>query len=224
MASLKTDSNPYLAARREWNERYGEYIAQARTWRVTALLSLTVAAFSTGGLVYQGFAARLVPYVVKVDKLGAAMAVSRADEAGRPDKAVIVASLARWVSNMRSVYADASAERAILREGYALINRRGPAYAAMNEHMRGNDPFERAKTETVSIEVETVLPLGDASETNNWRIEWREEVRPRDGSRSIVKPMQATVSLLFDPPKDEAQIRLNPMGVYVNSFDWAQRL
>jgi len=24
---------PYLAARREWNERYGDYIARARNWR-----------------------------------------------------------------------------------------------------------------------------------------------------------------------------------------------
>jgi type IV secretion system protein VirB5 len=215
-------TNPYLAARREWNERYGEYIAQARTWRVTALLALLVAAVSTSGLVWIASSSGIVPYVVKVDKLGAAVAVSRADEAAFPDKAVIVASLARWVANMRSVYADAAAERAILKEGYAMINRRSPAYQAMNAHMRAHDPFERAKTETVTLEVETVLPLG--GDNASWRIEWREETRSRDGADTTVKPMQATVTLAFLPPSDEATIRLNPMGIYVNSFDWAQRL
>ena len=41
-----------------------------------------------------------------------------------------------------------AAERAILKEGYAMINRRSDAYAAMNAHMRAHDPFERAKSET----------------------------------------------------------------------------
>ena len=33
----------YMAARAEWNERYGSYIAQAHAWRLTALASLGVA-------------------------------------------------------------------------------------------------------------------------------------------------------------------------------------
>ena len=39
----------YLAARREWNERYGSYIAQANAWRLTALASLGVAFVAVGG-------------------------------------------------------------------------------------------------------------------------------------------------------------------------------
>ena len=35
--------NPYLDARREWNERYGSYIAQARNWRFAAVVALLLA-------------------------------------------------------------------------------------------------------------------------------------------------------------------------------------
>ena len=31
--------NPYVAAKREWNERYGSYIHQARMWQIMAFLS-----------------------------------------------------------------------------------------------------------------------------------------------------------------------------------------
>ena len=31
--------NPYLAARREWDERYGDQITRARNWRTMAFLS-----------------------------------------------------------------------------------------------------------------------------------------------------------------------------------------
>jgi type IV secretion system protein VirB5 len=225
MKHLKRDKadpglSPYLAARQEWNERYGSYIAQAYAWRLTAILALIIAALATGGLVLIASQSQVVPYVVKVDRLGTAIAVDRADRAERPDEAVIVAQLARWVAAVRSVYADAAAQRTLVKEGYAMINRRGNAFGALNDHMRAHDPFERAKTETVAVEVESVLPISGDS----WRLEWREEVRGRDGARLSSSQHQATVTISFNPPGDEATLRINPSGLYINSFHWARRL
>ena len=40
-ASAAADNDsPYLSARREWNERYGDYIAQARNWRRAAFAAI----------------------------------------------------------------------------------------------------------------------------------------------------------------------------------------
>ena len=218
--SARGTLSPYLAARQEWNERYGSYISQAYAWRLTAVIALIVAVITSGGMVLIASQSQVVPYVVKVDKLGAAVAVDRADRAGRPDDAVIVAQLARWVSAVRSVYVDASAQRSLVKEGYAMINRRGGAFGVLNDYMRANDPFERAKTETVSVEVESVLPISGDS----WRLEWREEVRGRDGARLTSSQYQATVNISFNPPTDEATLRMNPSGLYINAFHWARRL
>ena len=136
---------PYIAARQEWLERYGDYISQARTWRVTAILALGVATLAVGGLIALANQNRVVPYVVKVDKLGAAVAVERADTAARPDAAIIKAQLARWVTAMRSVYVDAAAQRALVREAYGMINRLGASYGALNDYMRAHDPFEQGQ-------------------------------------------------------------------------------
>ena len=212
--------NPYLAARQEWNERYGSYIAQAYAWRLTALIALAIAAIASFGLVMVAGQNQVVPYVVKVDKLGSAVAVTRADRAERPDEPVIVAQLARWVTAVRSVYVDAGAQRALVKEGYAMINRRGDAFGALNDYMRATDPFERAKTETVAVEVESVLPISGDS----WRLEWREDVRGRDGARLSSSEYQATVNISFNPPTDEATLRINPSGLYINAFHWARRL
>ena len=212
--------DPYLAARSEWMERYGSYIAQAHAWRLTALIALLIAAIATAGVVLMANRNQVVPYVVKVDKLGSAVAVAHADRLERPDQAVIVAQLARWVSAVRSVYVDAGAQRALVKEGYAMINRRGDAFGTLNDYMRANDPFERAKTETVAIEVESVLPISNDS----WRLEWREVVRARDGARLSSNQYQATVSISFNPPRDEATLRINPSGLYINTFHWARRL
>jgi type IV secretory pathway TrbF-like protein len=213
-------SAAYLAARQEWLERYGDYIAQARNWRMVALLALIVAGVALTSLVLLARQSRVVPYVVKVDRLGEAVAVARADAAAQPDEVIIKAQLARWLTAVRSVYVDAAAQRTLITEAYAMINRLGTAYGALNDHMRVHDPFERAKTETVAVQVESVLPIAGAS----WRVEWREEVRSRDGGRVASTQYQASVSMSFNPPTDEAALRLNPTGLYINSFHWAKRL
>jgi type IV secretion system protein VirB5 len=86
--------------------------------------------------------------------------------------------------------------------------------------MRASDPFERAKGETVSVTVQSVLPLAGST----WRVEWREDVRPRDGSAPVSTQYQASVTIGFSPPRDEATLRANPLGLYVNAFSWARRL
>jgi len=218
--SARRGDNPYLNARREWNERYGDYIAQARNWRLAAILAILTALITASGLAYIGSQSQIVPYIVRVDKLGSAAAVDRADQTFKPDNQLIVASLARFIANIRSVYTDAGAERALLKEAYAMINERGDGYVRLNDYMRAHDPFERAKTETVIVEVESVLPLS----ADSWRIEWREETRTRDGSKPQSQHWQANVSITINPPSDEATIRLNPLGIYINSYNWSQRL
>ncbi len=213
-------ANPYLDARREWNERYGGYIAQARNWRIAALLALCIALVSAGGLIHVASQSQIVPYIVRVDKLGSTAIAERVGEPFKPDNQLIVASLARWIAGIRSVYTDAGAQRVLLKEAYAMVNERGEGYGRLNDYMRARDPFERAKTETVIVEVESVLPLS----ADSWRIEWREETRARDGSAPKHQQWQATVSISINPPSDEAAIRLNPLGIYINSYNWSQRL
>jgi type IV secretion system protein VirB5 len=213
-------TNPYLNARREWNERYGSYIARARAWQWAALAALAVALIAVAGVVYLSSQQRLVPYVVEVDKLGQVAAVARAEPLRTPDQRILRAHLARWIANVRSVWVDVAAERAVLKEAYAAVNRRGAAYNALNDHFRAHDPFERAKQETINVEVQSVLPVSDAT----WRVEWREERRARDGALLETQIWLATLSIVVSPPTDEAAMLINPLGIYVNTFSWSPRL
>lgn len=93
-ASAPGNDNPYLSARREWNERYGDYIVQARNWRGAAFAALAIAAVLAVGVVWQAAQSKVVPYVVQIDKLGDAVAVARADRAAPADARVVKAQLA----------------------------------------------------------------------------------------------------------------------------------
>ena len=210
----------YRTGRQEWLERYGDYIVQARTWRRIAVLALITTALSVAAVIQMASQSQVVPYVVKLDRVGAVAAVDRADRMERPDNALITAQLSRWITAVRTVYVDAAAQRALINEGYAMINRRGDAYGVLNEHMRGHDPFERAKGETASVEVQSVLPIAG----DTWRVEWREDTRSRDGTPISTIQYQATVTISFSQPRDEATLRVNPLGLYISAFNWARRL
>ncbi len=66
-----------------------------------------------------------MPYVVQTDKLGDALAISRADIAPPADPRLIRAQLARWIADVRSVYVDVAAERTLIKDAYAMVDRNG---------------------------------------------------------------------------------------------------
>lgn len=212
--------NPYLNARREWNERYGSYVAQRDAWRRAAFVSWGVSLLAVAGLTWVAAQPRLQPYVVAVDRLGAPVPIAPAEQAIQGDRRIVRAELARWITNIRSVSPDAAAERTAVTAAYALLNRRSAAFETVNEFMRANNPFERARRETVSVEIVSVLPL--TGET--WRVEWREIVRARDGSVTSTQPWQAALTLTTSPPRDEQTVLRNPLGLYVTALSWSQRL
>ena len=42
--------NPYLAARRTWNDHVGSVVSQRQTWQVIGILSLLIALAGVGGV------------------------------------------------------------------------------------------------------------------------------------------------------------------------------
>jgi type IV secretion system protein VirB5 len=215
---LAPGKETYIAARAEWNERYGSYIQQARFWRLAFFMSAAVSVMSVGGVVLIGSQSRLVPYIVEVNQLGDALAAERADVASTPDTRLIRAQLARWISDTRTVYLDASAEQAIITEAYGMVDRQSAAYGDLNTYFRAADPFKRAQTQTVDVHITSVLPISQYT----WRVEWNEETDSRDGSTQQTSPWQATVTIALHPPTDSETVLINPTGLYVQNFSWAE--
>lgn len=219
-----TDSEAVMAmhhlAQKRWNEEFGGFIHEKKVWQRVALISLTVNLLAIAGIAYIGAQNKMVPYVVEVDKLGAAVAVQRADTPMVPNTSAIKAHLARWIQNTRSIYLDVAAEKQALKEAYASINNHGPALATLNDYFQTHEPFKQAENESVSVQVESVQPISEKT----WRIEWHEDHRARDGRMINSQEQQATVSIVISPPSDEATILMNPLGIYIDSFSWSQRL
>jgi type IV secretion system protein TrbF len=212
--------NPYVEARREWNERYGEYIQQAQHWRTVAIISGLVALVSAVGVAYIGAQSKVVPYVVEVDKLGELAAVARADRAYAVDSRVIKAYLARFVADWRTVTVDRQAQKSAIGRVYAMLPGGSIALSKLNDHFREHNPFALAAKESVSVAVTNLLPLSEKT----WQLEWQEVTRDQRGSVQSTVRMRASILVGITPPTTESLILVNPLGVYITDLNWSQQL
>lgn len=211
-------SSPYLLARREWNERYGSYIAQAKVWRGIALTSLVIAAVAVGGVVYFASQNKLIPYIVEVGGDGQPLKAYYAEEAQTLDQRIVRAQLAQFVQDMRSVSTDVAVQRRAVERAYAHLSADMPAYTAVNEWFRQNVPFKRATDETVVVEVRQVLPLSDKT----WRIEWVERPRSRNGESMPATRWTGTATIVNSGELNPQTLLYNPTGLYIKDFDWSR--
>ena len=103
--------SPYLAARREWDERYGDLITRARNWRTMAALCSLVALVATAGMVWLSARSHVVPFVVLVDNLGRPVASGIADQTSLNDDRLKRSNIFNWVENLRTVTTDGVSQR-----------------------------------------------------------------------------------------------------------------
>lgn len=219
MADPQPD-NPYLAARQEWTERYGSYVRAATAWRLVGVASLCLAFVTTTFALYQSTKVKLVPYIVEVDKLGSAVNAGFPAQIEYADSRVVRSTLAAFVTNFRSVTPDAVVQKQYIDRTYALLRTADPATEKVNNWFRSSSPFDKAKTATVAIEVNNVVPLSSQS----FQIDWTEYERDRKGKEVATRRFRGIANVVLIPPQDESVIRLNPIGLYLKDFDWTAQI
>jgi type IV secretion system protein VirB5 len=220
MAARTPPENPYVAARQEWNERYGSYVKAAAAWRIVGIVGMLLAVISTSYALYQSTQVKLVPYIVEVDKLGTAASTGFPQQIEYADPRVVRATLGSFVSNFRSVTPDAVVQKQYIDRTYALLRTSDPATEKINAWFRGNSPFDKARNATVGIEVNNVVPLSNQS----YQIDWTEYERDRKGKETAVRRFRGVATVTLTPPQDEGVIRLNPIGLYLRDFEWTAQL
>lgn len=220
MAKNTAPENPYLAARQEWNERYGSYVKAAAAWRIVGVTGMLLAVISTSYALYQSSQVRLVPYIVEVDRLGTAVNAGFPQQIEYADARVVRATLGNFMSNFRSVTPDAVVQKGYIDRTYAMLRTSDPATEKINGWFRSNSPFDKARAATVAVEVNNIVPLSNQS----YQVDWTEYERDRKGKETGVRRFRAVATVVLTPPQDEAVIRLNPIGLYIRDLDWTAQL
>ena len=210
--------NPYLAAKREWDERYGDHINRAKNWRFMAFLSGFVALLAVGGVIHLSARSKVVPFVVALDSMGRTVAAAPAEETSTADERLKKAALFRWIDDLRLVTADPIAQRKAIDQVYAHLAMGSQAHAFIQAFYRADPPQKRSQTQTVSIEVKSVLANSDRT----YEIEWMETTRDLNGGILSNEHWKGSFTFALNPPTDERMMRVNPLGIYVTNAAWTK--
>ncbi|WP_257538933.1 conjugal transfer protein TrbF [Sphingobium sp. CFD-1] len=208
---------PYQRAGQLWDERIGSARVQARNWRLMAFGMLALSSATASGLIWQSLQSRVVPYVVEVDRLGEARAVSQAEADYRPTDPQIAYQLARFIENVRGVSLDPVLMRRNWLQAYDFASERGAIF--LGEYARARQPFARIGEQTASVQVTSVLRASNRS----FQVKWTESEYER-GSQAGSSRWTAILTIVTKVPRTADDLRRNPLGIYVDAIDWSREI
>jgi type IV secretion system protein TrbF len=218
-------ANPYVEARREWDERYADLVLGKRNWQLAAAGSLTVALILAAGIVWLATRSRYIPYIVEVDKLGYALTIPQ------PLTAAVVPDvmarmeryeIAAFIRNARSVSSDPQVEQQQLNA--LLAHARGAADRFLDAYYHADgfthNPFKLAEKQTIAVQIDSILRLSDHS----YQVRWTETARDLNGV-NLGAPLHWETQLQTQriPPASSDTIVSNPLGLYVTQISWTQQ-
>lgn len=208
---------PFHKASQVWDERIGSARVQARNWRLLAFGNLFLSATLVGVIIFQAARGSVTPWVVEIDKLGQAQAISPAVADYRPTDPQIAWHLARFIENVRAIPADPVIVRQNWLAAYDFVTDKGAT--ALNNYARANDPFTKVGKLQVAVEISSVIRASNDS----FRVAWVER-RYENASLATTERWTAILSVVLDTPHDAERLRKNPLGVFVHAVNWSKEL
>jgi len=208
---------PYVRASREWDNRIGSSAAQANNWRRIAFGCLALSGLAVGGLLYQMNNTHIATYVVPVDKYARPGTIELAGKTYQPSTAEMGYFLADWVRLTRSKSIDPIVIRDNWTKAYQFVA--GGAIGQLNDFAKNNDPFANAGSQAVNVEIVSVL----ARSPNTYQVQWR-ETQYNAGASGGTENWTGLITTKVNPPKNAAELKANPLGIYVTNFQWSREL
>jgi type IV secretory pathway TrbF-like protein len=208
---------PYQRAGQVWDDRIGSARVQAKNWRLAFFGTLALSFGLAGGMVWQSARGTITPWVVQVDKLGQAQAVSPATADYQPTDPQIAWHLARFVEEVRSIPADPVVLRQDWLDAYNYVTDKGAL--ALNDYARTSDPFSKVGKTQVAVEVSSVI----RASANSFRVAWTER-RYVDDALAATERWSAILTIVVQPSTDADRLKKNPLGVYVHALNWSKEL
>ena len=206
-----------MRASREWDTRIGSAVVQAKNWRMAAFGGLGLAALALGGFIYEANNTNIATYVVPIDRYARPGRIELAGRTYEPTTAEIGYFLADWVRRTRSKSIDPIVIRDNWTGAYHFVS--GPAIGQLNAFAKANDPFANAGTQAVNVEIVSVLPRSP----HTYQVQWR-ETQFNAGTSGVTEAWTGLFTTKVVAPKNEAELRANPLGIYITEFQWSREL
>ncbi len=211
---------PYKRAKQEWDERIGSVVVQAKNWRLAAFASFGLVLIAMMGMIYLGAQPKLEPYIVEINQQNGDShfrgPVSQRWQQFTPSKAAIQYHLQRFITHTRSISSDPAVLKQNWFDAYALVTQK--ASSQLGEYVKQHDPFKRAETQRISIEITAMVPMSAQA----WQVDWVETLWGTQGNQLEQQRWRGMFQIQLKKPEDINSLTKNPIGLYIDEFNWAQ--
>jgi len=216
------DGNPFLAARHEFMNAFGDLARGKRNWQLIAYALAGLLALVTLADLRLAASSRVVPYIVQVDRLGQVLTLGPAEDLKQPDQRLVASELARFIRSIRTVVpaAAAAGQAEMLRRGYASVAPEAAAF--LNDYFANpvNDPRALGLRLTRQVDVTGVLRVPNS---DVWRMQWTETERStQPGGLTRTAAWEGYLTVRLVPPRTVEAVQDNPLGLAVTSVNWTQ--
>lgn len=213
--------DPYLKARTEFDEIFHNKNAAIHNWQNIAYIFGVALIISITSNIYTISRAHIVPYIIRVDDLGRAQAVTEAKQVPMNDEKVIKAFVYQYMDRARSIISDPQALRTNLMQVYSDSSK-SVQTNFLDGFYKEHNPFDYAQ-KTGTRHIEPIIFLKDSD--NTYEMEWREFESNYDNQILSETHYKALISVIQIPPNTEDKLDqnpLNPFGFYVTSLSWSK--
>ncbi|HVH09162.1 MAG TPA: type IV secretion system protein [Gemmatimonadales bacterium] len=217
-----SEPNPFLAARHEFMNAFADLARGKQNWQLIAYALVGVLTLLAIANLALARSARVVPYIVQVDRIGRLVTVGPASTLEHPDDRLVATELARFVRAIRTVLpaAAAAAQAESFERGYAFLAPEAAAF--LNDYFASpaHDPRVLGLRLARQVDVTGVLRVPNS---DVWRLEWTETERPTEqigATRTLAWEGYATVRLV--PPRTPEAVQDNPLGLSIRSLSWTR--
>jgi type IV secretion system protein VirB5 len=212
-------ATPYQRAAQVWDDRMGNARVQAANWRYAAFGALGIAALALAGYIHERSDTHVATYVVPVSEYGRPGRIELAGRVYQPTTAEIAYFLADWVQWVR---ARSPVDQVIntnnLRRSYSFVSDGAQTQLAT----LGTAALQAAKkggASAISVEITSVIPRSPTT----YQVQWN-ETEFRQGEHAATTHWTGLFSTKVQSPTDEAQLRANPLGLFITDFKMTQEL
>lgn len=208
----------YEKAKAEWLERMGSPIVEKNRWFLVSVFMTICLILSLLGYVYLLPLKTVEPFVIEVDKLtGEARASAMSAKSYVPQEREIRYFTAQWLRQLVNI--DPATPDA-LQTAYSHV--RGPAVESFKEYLAKTNVFAEIKRDPSLRRITEISSLSFIQE----RIILARIITTTRSTRFAPEQKRYVVNINFElePPKEEKDLLLNPIGFYVTHFDFREEL
>jgi type IV secretion system protein VirB5 len=214
-------SDPYIKARTEWQMLNDNISASKENWKRVTYLLLFVCIGQLWLVYYAINKAHVTPYVVNVDDLGRARAITEIKEAPLNDERVIRAFVYQYIDRVWSVASDPQVIKMNLENAYK-DSTESVQKNFLDAFQQEDNPLDYMKNKGTKF-IEPTVFLRQSE--NTYSIEWREIDRNYDNQVLGETRFKGLISVVQVPPTNKDSMEDNPdnpFGLYVTSVSWAK--